>query len=54
MSINDHLAIRDAFRGLFMQGVDIKYSVSAMHGQAEVSKELVITNRDASVLDSLF
>lgn len=37
-----------------MQGLDIKYSVAATHGQPEISKELVITNWDASVVDSLF
>ena len=54
VSINDHPAIREAFNGLCMQGLDIKYSVSAAHGQPETSKELVICNWDASVVDSLF
>ena len=54
VSINDHPAIREAFNGLHMKGLDIKYSVSAAHGQAEVSKELVVTNWDATLADSLF
>jgi DNA adenine methylase len=54
VSINDHPAIREAFNGLYMKGLDIKYSVSNTHGQPETSKELVITNWDASASDSLF
>lgn len=54
VSINDHPAIREAFNGLHMMGLDIKYSVANTHGQPETSKELVITNWDLKILDSLF
>lgn len=54
VSINDHPDIRKAFEGLHMTGLDIKYSVSNTHGSPEVSKELVITNWEAKVEDSLF
>lgn len=54
VSINDHPAIREAFEGLHMMGLDIKYSVANNNGQPETSKELVITNWEPSVFDSLF
>lgn len=54
VSINDHPAIREAFDGLHMMGLDIKYSVANTHGQPETSKELVITNWEPKILDSLF
>lgn len=37
-----------------MMGLDVKYSVSNAQGQPESSKELVICNWDATVVDSLF
>lgn len=54
VSINDHPAIREAFDGLYMMGLDIKYSVSNTHGQPEISKELVIMNWESTIMDSLF
>jgi DNA adenine methylase len=54
VSINDHPDIRQAFDGLHMLGLDIKYSVANTHGAPETSKELVITNWEPKVLDSLF
>lgn len=54
VSINDHPDIRQAFNGLCMMGLDIKYSVSNTHGAPASSQELVITNWEANVVDSLF
>ncbi len=54
VSINDHPAIREAFNGLYMLGLDIKYCVSNTHGQPEISKELVIMNWETNIMDSLF
>lgn len=54
VSINDHPAIREAFNGLHMIGLDIKYSLNNTQGQPDTSKELVITNWEAIVIDSLF
>ncbi len=54
VSINDHPAIREAFNGLHMMGLDIKYNVSNTHGQPETSKELVIMNWEGSSMNSLF
>lgn len=54
VSINDHPDIRKAFEGLCMLGLDIKYSVANSHGAPETSQELVITNWDTAVVDSLF
>jgi DNA adenine methylase len=54
VSINDHPDIRRVFDGFTMMGLDIKYSIGSTHGQPGVSKELAITNWDASVIDSLF
>lgn len=50
LSINDHPAIRDAFAGLPMFELDIKYSVQN-GGTAQTSGELVITNWDATELE---
>ncbi len=44
VSINDHPAIREAFKGFNMLELDIKYSVSNTHGKPETSGELVIGN----------
>jgi len=54
VSINDHPAIRDAFKGLEMTGLDIKYSVGSVHGEAGTSRELVITNWSLSTAGGLF
>ncbi|MFZ6775788.1 DNA adenine methylase [Undibacterium sp. Ji83W] len=54
VSINDHPDIREAFNGLHMMGLDIKYSVSNTHGQPETSKELVIMNWQEELLGQLF
>jgi len=54
VSINDHPAIREAFNGLHMIGLDIKYCLNNTQGQPDTSKELVITNWEATVVDSLF
>jgi len=48
VSINDHPDIRRVFDGFFMEGLDIKYSVASVHGAPDTSRELVITNWDAS------
>lgn len=54
VSINDHPDIREAFKGLQMLGLDIKYSVSNTHGAPGTSQELVIANWDVKNVDSLF
>lgn len=54
VSINDHPAIREAFNGLTMMELDIKYSVSNAHGTPQTSQELVIMNWEPSIMDSLF
>ncbi len=54
VSINDHPAIREAFNGLHMEGLDIKYCVANTDGPQQVSKELVITNWDTAGSGSLF
>ncbi|MBC3878052.1 MULTISPECIES: DNA adenine methylase [unclassified Undibacterium] len=54
VSINDHPAIREAFNGLTMMELDIKYSVSNAHGTPQTSQELVIINWEPSIMDSLF
>lgn len=54
VSINDHPAIREAFNGLTMMELDIKYSVSNAHGTPQISQELVIMNWEPSIMDSLF
>ncbi|AMP13386.1 DNA adenine methylase [Collimonas pratensis] len=54
VSINDHPDIRRVFDGFTMQGLDIKYSIGSTHGQPATSKELVITNWDATSCDQLF
>lgn len=54
VSINDHPAIREAFAGHHMMGLDIKYSVSNTAGPADSSKELVITNWDTEATGGLF
>lgn len=54
VSINDHPDIRQAFNGLHMLGLDIKYSVSNTHGAPGASQELVIANWDVKNVDSLF
>ncbi|MFS2003904.1 adenine modification methytransferase [Duganella sp. CT11-25] len=54
VSINDHPAIREAFNGLHMDGLDIKYWVANTDGPQQVSKKLVITNWDTAGSGSLF
>ena len=56
VSINDHPDIRQAFEGLTMQGLSIKYSNgnNGKQGQIASSKELVITNWDATEISGLF
>jgi DNA adenine methylase len=52
VSINDHPEIREAFAGLPMMELDIKYSLQ--RGPSETTGELVITNWDAGELNGLF
>ncbi len=54
LSINDHPDIRRVFDGFTMQGLDIKYSTGSVHGRLQSSKELVITNWDATSCAGLF
>lgn len=54
VSINDHPAIREAFNGLHILGLDIKYSVANTEGPQQTSKELVITNWDTTATGGLF
>lgn len=54
VSINDHPAIRDAFQGLHMLELDIKYSIGNTAGKPQTSRELVITNWEPTAFDSLF
>lgn len=55
VSINDHPDIRKAFDGLVMfDDIGIKYSVGNNQGEAQESKELVITNYDPGVMGGLF
>ncbi|MGB6053731.1 MAG: DNA adenine methylase [Burkholderiaceae bacterium] len=54
VSINDHPDIRRAFDGLPMLGLDIKYGLAAVHGAAQTSRELVITNWEPTALGGLF
>lgn len=54
VSINDHPAIREAFAGLHMEGLDIKYAVANVHGEAQTSRELVIMNWEPQVFGGLF
>lgn len=44
VSINDHPDIRRVFDGLYIQELEIKYSVGNNNGSPEASRELVITN----------
>lgn len=50
VSINDHPDIREAFSGLVMHNLGVKYSVGNTHGQPSESRELVITNYEPSVM----
>lgn len=55
VSINDHPDIRRCFDGLWMEGLDIKYSNgNNALGSPQTSKELVICNWDASMSGGLF
>lgn len=53
VSINDHPEIREAFKGLPMNTVDIKYSVGG-GGKSDVVQELVITNFEELQTGGLF
>jgi DNA adenine methylase len=53
LSINDHPDIRQAFAGLHMLELDIKYTLQN-GGESETSGELVITNWDAGSSGGLF
>jgi DNA adenine methylase len=46
--------IRQAFDGLTMRDLGIKYSVANNHGQPTESRELVITNYEPGVMGGLF
>lgn len=55
VSINDHLDIREVFKGFYFEEVDIRYSVgNSRVGTAEKSGELVITNWEPASLGQLF
>lgn len=55
ISINDHPEIRQAFAGLHMLELDIKYTVGGGNqGEIATSKELVITNWDTASAGGLF
>lgn len=54
VSINDHPDIRACFDGFHMESLGIKYAVSNNHGEAQTSRELVITNWFPDVLGGLF
>lgn len=54
LSINDHPDIRREFDGLTFHEIGIKYSVAAVHGKPEESRELVITNYEPTVMGGLF
>lgn len=57
VSLNDHPDIRAAFEGLTLldgEALGIKYSVANVHGSAETSKEVVITNYDPMKASGLF
>jgi DNA adenine methylase len=55
VSINDHPDIRQAFEGLTMQGLSIRYSNgnNGKQGKISSSKELVITNWNAEDIGGL-
>ena len=53
VSINDHPDIREAFAGLPMMELDIKYTLQK-GGESKEAGELVITNLDAGGLGGLF
>jgi len=46
ISLNDHPEIREAFKGLHIETVDIEYSLGNRYGQGAKRGELVITNYD--------
>lgn len=57
VSLNDHPDIRRAYDGLTIidgEALGIKYSVGNMHGDPEVSKEVVIVNYDPMTAGGLF
>ena len=54
ISINDHSEIREAFAGLTMFDLGIKYSIGNNQAIPGESKELVITNWEAGDLGGLF
>ena len=54
VSINDHPDIREAFKGFWMEGLDIKYSTANTHGAPETSRELVILNWEPEAMGGLF
>lgn len=54
VSINDHPDIREAFKGFWMEGLDIKYSTGNAQGAPQTSRELVITNWEPAVMGGLF
>lgn len=54
LSINDHPDIREAFAGLQIAELDIRYSVANARGTPQTSKELVIMNWEAEVFGGLF
>ncbi|MXR38010.1 DNA adenine methylase [Craterilacuibacter sinensis] len=54
VSINDHPDIRACFDGFNMESLGIKYAVSNNHGEAQTSRELVITNWSPDAFAGLF
>ena len=54
LSINDHPDIRQAFDGLVMHDLGIKYSVASAQGKPIESRELVITNYEPVIMGGLF
>ncbi len=55
VSINDHPDIRRAFDGFHLETLGIRYSnTNQRHGQADVTRELVILNWSPASLGGLF
>ena len=55
ISLNDHPDIRRVFADLYIETVDIEYSLGNRHGSGAARGELVITNYDPhSELGGLF
>ncbi|HCA26538.1 MAG TPA: adenine modification methytransferase [Betaproteobacteria bacterium] len=53
VSVNEHSDIRNAFAGLTMHEVGIKYSVGNKSGNPAESREPVITNYEPGIIGDL-